>query len=58
MDSTLSFAELKTVLLEVANLLNEPSIVLKPGSYENAGSYLCPNDFLLGRASNHAPVGM
>ena len=24
----------------------------------NAGSYLCPNELLLGRASNHAPVGM
>lgn len=57
-ESKLSFAELQTVLFEVANLLNERPIGLKPGSDVNAGSYLCPNELLLGRASNHAPVGM
>lgn len=57
-ESKLSFAGLQTVLFEVANLLNERPIGLKPGSDVNAGSYLCPNELLLGRASNnHAPVG-
>lgn len=46
------------MLFEVANLLNERPIGLKPGSDVNAGSYLCPNELLLGRASNHAPVGV
>lgn len=56
-DSTFTFSELQTVLFEVANLLNERPIGIKPGSDVETGSYLCPNELLLGRASNHAPVG-
>lgn len=57
-DSTFTFGELQTVLFEVANILNERPIGLKPGSDVNAGCYLCPNELLLGRASNHSPIGI
>lgn len=41
-ESTLGFSELQTVCYEAANLVNE-----RPDD----GSYLCPNDLLLGRAT-------
>lgn len=56
-ENVLSFGELQTVLFEVANLLNERPIGLKPGYDINLGTYLCPNDLLLGRASNKVPDG-
>ncbi|XP_076028384.1 uncharacterized protein LOC143017480 [Oratosquilla oratoria] len=56
-ENTLTFGELQTVFFEVANLLNERPIGIKRGSDVNAGCYICPNELLLGRASNHAPVG-
>lgn len=40
--------ELQTCLIEVANLVNQHSIGQIP-SDPNDGSYLCPNDMLLGR---------
>lgn len=55
---TLTFGELQTVLFEVANLLNEHPIGLEPGSDVNVGCFLCPNELLLGRASNHASLGI
>ncbi len=57
-ENKLSFPGLQTVLFEAASLLNERPIGLKPGSDVNAGSYLCPNKLLLGRASSHAPLGV
>ena len=48
--------ELHTVLQEVANLVNERPIGRIP-SDPNDGSYICPNDLLLGRASSHIPQG-
>lgn len=57
-ENKLSFAGLQTVLFKAASLLNERPIGLKPGSDVNVGSYLCPNELLLGRASNQAPVGV
>lgn len=56
-ENVLSFGELQTVLFEVANLLNERPIGMKPGYDLNLGAYLCPNDLLLGRASNRVPSG-
>ena len=56
-ESKLTFGELQTVLFEVANLLNERPIGTKPGVDIELGSYLCPNDLLLGRTSIKAPVG-
>ena len=55
-EQVLSFSELQTVLFETANLLNERPIGRKPGQPED-GTYLCPNDLLLGRASSRAPSG-
>ena len=48
--------ELFTCLLEVANLVNQCPIGRVP-NYPNDGSYLCPNDMLLGRASSTVPLG-
>ncbi|KAK3896107.1 hypothetical protein Pcinc_000205 [Petrolisthes cinctipes] len=56
-ECVLSFGELQTVLFEVANLLNERPIGLKPGYDIDMGAYLCPNDLLLGRSSNKVPSG-
>jgi len=48
--------ELYTYLLEVANLVNQRPIGRAPNDPDD-GSYLCPNDMLLGRASSHVPQG-
>ncbi|XP_068674368.1 uncharacterized protein [Montipora foliosa] len=55
-DSILTFSELQTVLSEVANLLNERPIGRHPTSPDD-GTYLCPNDLLLGRATSRVPSG-
>ena len=52
----MKFAELQTVMFEVANYINERPIGLKNND-PNEGSYLCPNDLLLGRASSSVPPG-
>jgi hypothetical protein len=54
--SVMTFAELETVIFEVANYINERPIGLKNND-PNEGSYLCPNDLLLGRASSSVPPG-
>ena len=48
--------ELYTCLLEVANLVN-PRPIRRPQNDPDDGSYLCPNDMLLGRASPQVPQG-
>ena len=48
--NVLKFSDLQTVLFEVSNLLNERPIGTKT-SDPNEGSYLCPNDIILGRAT-------
>ena len=48
--------ELYTYLLEVVNLVNQRPIGRIPNDPDD-GSYLCPNDILLGRASSHVPQG-
>ena len=55
-DSILTFSELQTVLLEVASLINERPIGRHPRSPKD-GSYLCPNDLLLGRSTTRVPSG-
>ena len=50
----LTFHEMQTVLFEVANILNDRPIGCKPTSMED-GSYLSPNDLLLGRSSSRIP---
>ncbi|CAC5404639.1 unnamed protein product [Mytilus coruscus] len=49
--SIMTFSELQTVLFEVANILNERPIGTST-SDPNEGTYLCPNDLILGRASS------
>ena len=48
--------ELYTVLLEVANLVNQRPIGRIPNDPDD-GNYICPNDILLGRASSEIPQG-
>ena len=55
-DQVLSFSELQTVLMECANLVNERPIGQHPGNPDD-GTYLCPNDILLGRSSSRIPGG-
>ncbi|XP_068247848.1 uncharacterized protein [Palaemon carinicauda] len=57
-DSKLTFGEMKTVLFEVGDLLNSTPIGIKPGSDCELGSYLCPNDLILGRASSKIQADM
>ena len=54
-DNILTFGELQTVLFEISNLMNERPIGTKPGSNIDLGTYLCPNDLLLGRSGLQAP---
>ena len=56
-ENILTFGELQTILFEAANLLNERPIGRKPGSDPLSGSYLSPNDLLLGRTNNNPPQG-
>lgn len=55
-EQVLTSLELQTCLVEVANLVNQHPIGRIP-SDPDAGSYLCPNDMLLGRASSTVPQG-
>ena len=55
-ESVLSFSELQTVMFEAAQLINQRPIGLLPGSPDE-GTYLCPNDLLLGRATPNIPQG-
>ena len=48
--------ELHTCFQEVANLVNERPIGRIPNDPDD-GSYICPNDLLLGRASSRVPQG-
>ena len=55
-DRVLTPFELYTCVLEVANLMNQRPIGRIPNDPDD-GSYLCPNDMLLGRASSEVPQG-
>ena len=48
--------ELYTCLLEVANLANQRPIGRIPNDPDD-GTYLCPNDILLGRSTSEVPQG-
>ena len=56
-DTILTYGELQTLLFGIANLLNERPIGIKPGSDIELGTYLCPNDLILGRSSIAVPPG-
>ena len=55
-DAVLTPFELYTCILEVANLVNQRPIGRLPTDPDDS-SYLCPNDILLGRATNSVPQG-
>ena len=50
-DSVLPYADLQTILFQIANRLNDRPIGMKPGYDLELGQYLCPNDLLLGRST-------
>lgn len=52
----MTVSELQTVCFEAANLVNERPIGRHPTSPDD-GTYLCPNDLLLGRATSRVPSG-
>ena len=55
-EQVLTPLKLQTCLVEVANLVNQRQIGRIPSDLDD-GSYLCPNDMLLGRASSTVPQG-
>ena len=55
-DQVLSLNETFTVLDEVANIVNERPIGIKPGE-RSANDYLSPNSLLLGRSSDRVMSG-
>ena len=55
-DQIMYFVELQTCLFEAAQLVNQRPIGTAHSSPEE-GTWLCPNDLLLGRASNNVPQG-
>ena len=52
----LTFSELQTCLFESAELVNERPIGRHPTEPDD-GTYLCPNDLILGRSSSTIPQG-
>ena len=55
-DHIFCFNEYQTLLYEAAQLVNQRPIGIKP-KQPNDGSYLCPNDLILGRSSPNVPQG-
>ena len=55
-ENVMSFSELQTCMLEAAQLVNQRPIGVSPSS-SDIGTYLCPNDMLLGRVSAKIPQG-
>ena len=55
-EQVMSFVELQTCLYESAQIVNQRPIGISH-SDPNEGTYLCPNDLLLGRASSNVPQG-
>ena len=54
----LQFGELQTIFFEIGNLLNQRPIGIKPGYNIDLGSYLSPNDLLLGHKNTETPSGL
>ena len=51
-----SYSEFQTIMYETGQIVNQRPIGRKP-TEPDEGSYLCPNDLLLGRCSSHVPQG-
>ena len=54
-DNILSFGKLLTTIHEISNLINSRPIGSKPGNDLSLGTYLCPNDLILGRNNVNVP---
>ncbi|EDO34035.1 predicted protein [Nematostella vectensis] len=50
----MTFSQLQTVCYKFANLINERPIGRHPNTPDD-GTYLCPNDLLLERATSRIP---
>ena len=55
-EQAFTFSEYLTIMFETAELINERPIGIKSLSPDE-GTYLCPNDLLLGRSTSHVPQG-
>ena len=55
-DQIMGFSELQTVRYEAAQIVNQRPIGKHP-TYSDVGSFVCPNDLLLGRSSPEIPQG-
>ena len=55
-ENVMTFSELQTVCFEAANLVNARPIGKHPTTIED-GTYLCPNDLILGRTTVRVPAG-
>ena len=55
-EQVLTYAEFQTVVYEAAQLVNQRPIGKLPLSPDD-GTYLCPNDLILGRSTNYVPQG-
>ena len=55
-DQIMDFSELQTVMYEAVQIVNQRAIGKHP-THPDDGSYLCPNDLLLGRSSSEVPQG-
>ena len=51
-----SYPEFQTIMYEAAQIVNQRPIGRNPASPDE-GSYLTPNDLLLGRSTTHVPSG-
>ena len=51
-----TYTEFQTIMYEAAQIANQRPIGRKPAT-PNEGTYLCPNDLLLGRSSSIIPQG-
>ena len=55
-NQVISFSELLTTFFECANIINERPIGSTSSTLED-GSYVCPNDMILGRSTSKPPSG-
>ena len=55
-ENVMTFSELLTCIFEAAELVNERPIGMHPSNPDD-GTYLCPNDMLLGRSTSKVPQG-
>ena len=55
-EQIMTFSEFQTYIFEAAQLVNQRPIGVNPSNPDD-GTYICPNDLILGRASPSVPQG-